>query len=92
MRRYLAFDIETAKPFPEDHNWRSSRPLGIACAAACGQDDPKPRAWYHRSPSGENVRHHLGIGGVSLLLLSAGAGPVAGVAAPTTGRRPDLIG
>ena len=23
-----AFDIETAKPFPEDHNWRSIRPMG----------------------------------------------------------------
>ena len=48
MNRYLAFDIETAKPFPEDHNWRSTRPMGIACAAACGQGDPKPRAWYNR--------------------------------------------
>ena len=53
MTRYLAFDIETTKPFPEDHNWRSIRPLGIACAAACGGDDPRPRAWYHRSPSGD---------------------------------------
>ena len=53
MTRYLAFDIETAQPFPEDHNWRSIRPLGIACAAACGQDDQRPRAWYNRSPDGE---------------------------------------
>ena len=53
MTRYLAFDIETAQPFPEDHNWHSIRPLGIACAAACGQDDQRPRAWYNRSPDGE---------------------------------------
>ena len=53
MTRYLAFDIETNKPFPEDHNWRSVRPMGIACAAACGTGDQKPRAWYNRSPNGE---------------------------------------
>ena len=53
MTRYLAFDIETAQPFPEDHNWRSIRPMGIACAAACGQGDQRPRAWYNRSPDGE---------------------------------------
>lgn len=34
-RKYLAFDIETAKDIPEaDFNWRPSRPLGISCAAA----------------------------------------------------------
>ena len=33
-RRYLAFDIETAKDVPgEDFNWRPHRPLGISCAA-----------------------------------------------------------
>ena len=53
MTRYLAFDIETTKPFPEDHNWRSVRPMGIACAAAYGVGDEKPRAWYNRSPNGE---------------------------------------
>ena len=52
MRRYLAFDIETAKPFPENRDWRAIRPLGIACAAAYGQEDPQPRAWYHRTNSG----------------------------------------
>ena len=57
MRRYIAFDIETAKPFPENRDWRSTRPLGIACAAACGEDDPKPRAWYYRSPSGDIEAH-----------------------------------
>ena len=53
MTRYLAFDTETTKPFPEDHNWRSVRPMGIACAAAYGVGDEKPRAWYNRSPNGE---------------------------------------
>ena len=53
MTRYLAFDIETAKPFPENRDWRSARPMGIACAAAYGTGDQKPRAWYHRSPEGE---------------------------------------
>ena len=53
MTRYLAFDIETTKPFPEDHNWRSARPMGIACAAACGTDDQKPKAWYNRSHDGD---------------------------------------
>ena len=42
MTRYLAFDIETVKPFPEDHNWRSVRPMGIACAAAYGVGDENP--------------------------------------------------
>ena len=53
MRRYLAFDIETARPFPENRDWRSARPLGIACAAAYGTGDQRPRAWYNRSPDGE---------------------------------------
>ena len=53
MTRYLAFDIETARPFPENRDWRSARPLGIACAAAYGVGDQKPRAWYNRSPNGE---------------------------------------
>ena len=44
MTRYLAFDIETTKPFPEDHNWRSVRPMGIACAAACGTGDQKAQS------------------------------------------------
>ena len=53
MTRYLAFDIETARPFPENRDWRSARPLGIACAAAYGTGDQRPRAWYNRSPDGE---------------------------------------
>ena len=38
-RRYLAFDIETAKDVPgDDFNWRPHRPLGIACAATLDSD------------------------------------------------------
>ena len=33
-RKYLACDIETAKALPEEtSDWKSCRPLGIACAA-----------------------------------------------------------
>ena len=35
-RRYLAFDIETAKDVPGvEFNWRAHRPLGISCAPLC---------------------------------------------------------
>ena len=33
-RKFLAFDVETAKQFPGDFSdWRKHRPLGICCAA-----------------------------------------------------------
>jgi RNase_H superfamily len=45
-RRYLAFDIETAKDVPgDDFNWRLHRPLGICCAAALREDVPELIAW-----------------------------------------------
>ena len=38
-RKYVAFDIETAKDVPgEDFNWKPHRPLGICCAAALPAD------------------------------------------------------
>ena len=43
-RRYLAFDIETASTAKDD--WRSQRPLGIACAATLLADSPEPRLWH----------------------------------------------
>jgi hypothetical protein len=43
-RRYLAFDIETAR-LPEG-DWRSSRPLGISCAATFLADSREPTLWY----------------------------------------------
>jgi hypothetical protein len=46
-RRYLAFDLETAKILPEDAgDLLSHRPLGIACAAALRSDDPEPILWH----------------------------------------------
>lgn len=46
-RKYLAFDIETAKVLPaNDHDWRAHRPLGIACAATFLSDAPEPLVWY----------------------------------------------
>ncbi len=45
-RKYLAFDIETAKVMPEgDPNWRSRRPLGIACAATLLGDTDEVVLW-----------------------------------------------
>ncbi len=39
-RKYIAFDIETAKLVPEgEHDWESYRPLGISCAATFGGAD-----------------------------------------------------
>ena len=52
-RRYLAFDIETAKDVPgEDFNWRPHRPLGISCAATLASDTDQPRLWHGKTPTG----------------------------------------
>jgi len=52
-RKYLAFDIETAKDIPEaDFNWRPYRPLGIACAAALKCDDKEPLLWHGLNTDG----------------------------------------
>jgi hypothetical protein len=49
-RKYLAFDIETAKDIPEaDFNWRPYRPLGIACTAALKCDDKQPLLWHGKN-------------------------------------------
>jgi hypothetical protein len=46
-RRFLAFDIETAKDVPgEDFNWRPHRPLGISCAATLESDSSDVRLWH----------------------------------------------
>lgn len=37
-RKYLAYDIETVKPFPDGDDWKPYRPLGIGCAAAHAED------------------------------------------------------
>ncbi len=52
-RRYLAFDIETAKVLPDDlDDLLAYRPLGIACAAAFALDRGEAMTWYGNSPSG----------------------------------------
>ncbi len=43
-RRYLAFDVETAR-LPEG-DWRSCRPLGISCAATLLGDGREPTLWH----------------------------------------------
>lgn len=46
-RRYVAFDIETAKIVPPDvDDLLAHRPLGIACAAAAISDPPQARTWF----------------------------------------------
>src|SRR5438309_1985401 len=45
-QRYLAFDIETAKDFPDEDNWRPHRPLGISCAATLASDSDQMVLWY----------------------------------------------
>ena len=49
-RRYLAFDIETAKDVPgDDFNWRPHRPLGISCAATLASDTDQPLLWHGKT-------------------------------------------
>jgi hypothetical protein len=53
MRRFLAFDIETAKLLPAVvDDLLAYRPLGIACAAAAASDVPQPLVWHGRDASG----------------------------------------
>jgi hypothetical protein len=52
-RRFLAFDLETAKDVPgEDFNWRPHRPLGIACAATMASDASEVVFWHGKTPDG----------------------------------------
>ena len=53
-RKYLAFDIETAKDVPgDDFSWRPYRPLGICCAAALPCDAEHPIVWHGRTHDGK---------------------------------------
>ncbi len=45
-RKYITFDIETAKEWPDGRDWRPYRPLGIACAATLAADEDVPRLWH----------------------------------------------
>jgi hypothetical protein len=52
-RKYLAFDIETAKALPEhDQNWIAHRPLGISCAATLASDADSPSLWHGLTDDG----------------------------------------
>lgn len=52
-RKYLAFDIETAKILPDDvDNLKAHRPLGICCAATLAANEEKPHLWYSCDSSG----------------------------------------
>ena len=52
-RMYLAFDLETVKPFPDGEDWRPHRPLGIGCAAAAAREWDSPIHWCSVTPEGE---------------------------------------
>jgi hypothetical protein len=52
-RKYLAFDIETAKVVTEPAaDWHLHRPLGITCIASQSSDADEPRIWLTRTSSG----------------------------------------
>lgn len=57
-RKYVAFDIETAKDVPgTDFNWRPHRPLGIACAAVLPCDAREPMIWHGKNADGTPASH-----------------------------------
>lgn len=46
-RKYVAFDIETAKILPQHvSDLKEHRPLGVACAATLAGEEPEPRLWH----------------------------------------------
>jgi hypothetical protein len=52
-RKYVAFDLETAKEVPsEDFNWKPHRPLGISCAAMFPADAKEPIVWHGKQANG----------------------------------------
>src|SRR5208283_2219398 len=61
-RKYLAFDIETAKTGGDE--WRSCRPLGIACVATLLSDCTEPILWHggtdRKSPADRMNRKEAG--------------------------------
>jgi len=69
-KRYLVFDLETAKLVPDDASEiLAHRPLGIACAAAVDVESRRPTVWHggttaHVSPQlsraeAQNLVHEL---------------------------------
>lgn len=55
MKKYLAFDIETANTdeIASDGDLLALRPLGISCATAIAQDIEKPFVWHGKTASGK---------------------------------------
>lgn len=52
-RKYLAFDMETARDFPGSFaNWKRHRPLGISCAAGLPSDASRPILWHGKQQDG----------------------------------------
>ena len=48
-RKYVAFDIETAKILPEKFgDLHDHRPLGITCMATWCSDESSPRTFYSK--------------------------------------------
>ena len=57
-RKYLAFDIETAKEVPGvDFHWKPHRPLGITCIASLATGEVEPRIWNSLMDSGTPAPH-----------------------------------
>jgi hypothetical protein len=53
-RRYLAFDIETAKVIPDgEHDLKAHRPLGISCVATLASDTHEMRLWHGAPVEGQ---------------------------------------
>ena len=69
-RKYLAFDIETVKEFPDGADWRDHRPLGIGCAAACSFDIPEPLVWHDGVPGGDEIANRMSRDSLAALVLS----------------------
>jgi hypothetical protein len=60
-RKYLAFDIETAKVLPENEpdEWKSCRPLGISCAATLLADSNELVLWTGKDKMSQNEAGEL---------------------------------
>ena len=63
-RKYLAFDIETARAVSFDgSDWRQFRPLGICCAATILEGEDAPIVWHggtnQKRPTRRMKRHEL---------------------------------
>ncbi len=52
-RRYLAYDLEIARPLPPGlGDWKSARPLGISCAGTLSSAG-ELNLWHGQTPEGE---------------------------------------